>query len=236
MTDAADELPSSVIARIEFIGRGGGMVKALRGFKKGHHSVPDAANATTNAFLGKIAEAELAEEGETLFQAVRTGLGYKRKQVALTVSGQSAVLTAKDFSVEIGYALEPGDPGRYMVTTILRELRNANLAHTPEFAAVFAGKFSEISFALKKGVRVEAVIDAIEALDADEAEGMTVSYPSDCHECEIAVAGVDARVRCTGAALEVVFPRGAAPAELMEQFAAVRGAFRLSEDLAGLIA
>jgi hypothetical protein len=46
---------------ILFTGRGGGAVKQLAGFKKSHHSVPDAANATTNAFLGKLCAGELAE-------------------------------------------------------------------------------------------------------------------------------------------------------------------------------
>ena len=191
-------LPSSIIAGISFIGRSGGVVKTLGGFKKGHHTVPDAVNATTNAFLGKLCAGELAEDGETLFQSVRTGLGYKRKDVSLAVAGQSAVLAAKDFSVEIFYALEDGDASRYAVTTTLRELKNADLARTTEFAGVFAGRFSEISFGLKKGARVEAVIDAIEALDEEEAGGLRVSYPSDCSECEIVVAGVDARVWTRG--------------------------------------
>ena len=43
------------------------MVKTLGGFKKGHHTVPDAVNATTNAFLGKLCAGELAADGETLF-------------------------------------------------------------------------------------------------------------------------------------------------------------------------
>jgi len=227
------ELPSSIIAGIGFIGRGGGAVKALGGFKKGHHTVPDAANAVTNAFLGKICEGELAAEAEGLFQAVRAGLGYKRRDAALNVAGPGAVLTAKDFTVEILYALEEGDAARYAVTTTLRELRNAELARTEEFSAIFARRFSEISFALKKGVRVEAVVDAIEALDG--GGGLRVSYPSDCRECEIGVDGVEARVRCTGVALEVVFPCGGAPCELMAAFAEVRGAFAISKVLAGLI-
>jgi hypothetical protein len=228
-------LPTSIIAGISFIGRSGGVVKTLGGFKKGHHTVPDAVNATTNAFLGKLCAGELAADGETLFQSVRTGLGYKRKDVALAVAGQSAVLAAKDFSVEIFYALEDGDASRYAVTTTLRELRNAELARTAEFAGIFAGKFLEISFGLKKGARVEGVIDAIEALDAEEAGGLRVSYPSDCSECEIVVAGVDARVRCTGASLEMVFPRAGGPAELMDGFVAVRGAFAISKVLGGMI-
>ena len=232
-------LPSTIIAGISFIGRSGGVVKTLGGFRKGHHTVPDAVNATTNAFLGKLCAGELAEEGETLFQSVRTGLGYKRKDVSLAVAGQSAVLSAKDFSVEVFYALKEGDTSRYTVTTTLRELKNADLARTAEFAGIFDGKFSEISFGLKKGARVEAVIDAIEALEDSERDGggdkLQVSYPSDCSECEIVVAGVEARVRCTGASLEMVFPRAGAPADLMDGFVAVRGAFAISKVLGGLI-
>lgn len=226
-------LPSRVIADIGFIGRGGGAVKSLEGFRKGHHTVPGAATATTNAFLGKICASELAQQAEGLFQQVRVGLGYKRRQVALSVSSPVALLAAKDFAVEIGYALEERDAARYVVTTILRELRRPALLHTAEFAAIFAGRFSEISFALRKGVSVEAVIDAIEGLE--DPRGLRADYPSDCRECTIGVAGIDAVVRCTGATLEVVLPRAGGPAELVEAFAEVREAFQISKVLRGLI-
>lgn len=227
------DLPSSTIAGISFIGRAGGWVKALGGFKKGHHTLPDAANATTNAFLGKVGESELREQAEKLFQAVRTGLGYKRKDVSLSVASPSAVLTAKDFLVEIFYALEPTAPARYAATTTLHSLRSAELVRTEEFSAIFAGMFTELSVLLKKGASVEAVIDAIETLD-DEG-GMKVSYPSDYRECLITVTGVDAQVRCSGASLEIIFPRAGSPRELLEGFASVRDAFRMSRELGGMI-
>jgi hypothetical protein len=229
----AVELPARVVASICFVGRGGGQVKTLAGFRKGHHSVPDAANAVTNAFLGKICGPELAEEAEALFQAVRTGMGYKRQQVSLNVSAPTAVLTARDFVVEIFYALEEGDPARYSVTTTMRELRDLDVARGEEFARIFAAKFTEISFALRKGAKVEAVIDAIEALDGEG--GLAVRYPSDWCECTITVEGVDAQVRCTGATLDLLFPRAAGPAELIDAFGAVREAFQISKPLAGLI-
>ena len=228
-----DELPTRVIAGIAFIGRSGGQVKALEGFKKGHHTLPDAANATTNAFLGKICERELTDDAEKLFQDVRTALEYKRKDLALNVTSPTAVLTAKDFVVEILYALEEREPVRYDVTTTLRELHDIDVARRESFGRVFAGKFSEISFALKKGARVEAVIDAIEALDGEG--GLSVRYPSDYHDCVIRVSGVDAEVRCTGGSLEVIFPRGASPAELIDAFASVREAFQISKALKALI-
>jgi hypothetical protein len=227
------DLPSSVVADIAFIQRTGGAVKALRGFKKSHHTIPDTANAVTNGFLGKICSDELGTDAEALFQAVRTGLGYKRREVSLSVASPGAVLTAKDFVVEFIYALEEAEPSRYTVTTTLRALRNLELAKTEEFSEIFAGRFTEISFALKKGARVEAVVDAVEAIG--EETGLAVTYPSDCRECEITVEGVEAVVRCTSVALEIVFPRGGSPRELIEGFTAVRQAFAMSKVLSGLI-
>jgi hypothetical protein len=227
------DLPSSVVAEIAFIQRSGGTVKTLRGFKKSHHTIPDTANAATNAFLGKICAEELGADAEALFQAVRTGLGYKRRDVSLSVASPGAVLTAKDFIVEFIYALEEAEPSRYAVTTTLRALRNLDLARTEEFSEIFAGRFTEISFALKKGARVEAVIDAVEA--AEDETGLAVTYPSDCRECEITVEGVEAVVRCTSVALEIVFPRGGSPRDLIEGFSAVREAFAINKVLSGLI-
>ncbi len=229
----AQELPSDIIAGISFVGRSGGAVKTLAGFRKGHHTVPDAANAVTQAFLGKICATELGDETENLFQRVRTGLGYKRKDLGLSLTPPTAVLAARDFTVDFAYALDESDPSRYVVTRTLHGLRNAELARTEEFAAVFAAAFSEISFGLQKGARVEAVIDLIEHLDGEG--GLAVDYPADCRECMIRVAGVAAEVRCTGAAMEMVFPRAGSPGELMAEFAAVRGAFAVSRELAGLI-
>lgn len=229
----SEELPSRVVASIAFVGRSGGQVKTLGGFKKGHHTLPGAANAVTTAFLGKICVAELTEEAERLFQAVRAGLGYKRTDLALSVTAPLAVLTAQDFTLEIAYALDEGEATRYGVTTTMRELRDLEFARRAVVSQIFAGAFSEICFSLLKGSRVEAVIDAIESLEGQG--GLTVTYPSDCRDCTIRVEGVDADVRCTGATLDVVFSRRGAPAELIDAFASVREAFQVSKTLRGLI-
>jgi len=227
-----DELPLRVIASIAFVGRSGGQVKSLGGFNKRLHSIPDAANATTNAFLGRICAGELQDDAEPLFQAARAALHYKRKDIQLSVAAPLATLTARDFTLEIAYALDEREPARYAVTTTLRELRDLRVARSEALAQVFAGAFSELSFALVKGTHVEAVIDAIEAL---EPGAITVNYPSDYRDCTIRVEGVDADVRCTGATLDVLFPRGGAPAELIDAFARVREAFQLNKTLGTLI-
>ncbi|MBW8782679.1 MAG: hypothetical protein JF599_12460 [Verrucomicrobia bacterium] len=234
MAKSADD-PRTFISQISLVGRGGGAVKTLAGFKKSHHTVPDAVNAATQGFFAKLCAGELAAEAEDFFQRARAGLGYKRKEIALEVTSPAAVLAAKDFTLEIAYALEEADPASYGVTRTLHSLRNGDLLQVAEFDALFAGQFSGIVFALTKGARVEAVIDAVEGLDADMR--LTVAYPSDCRQCTLTVAEVEAAVICDGATLEMRFPRNASPRELIEAFAAVRRAFALTKDraLSGLL-
>ena len=234
---------SSIVQQIRFVGRGSGAVKALRGFKKSHHTVPDAVNATTTAFLGKLCAEELAAEAEAFFQRSKEAFGYKRKDLSLDVSSPAAVLTTKDFTFELAYALDGADPSTWTLVRTLHGVNGSDFLGTAECEAVFAGLFSELVFALTKGASVEAVIDAIEGLDTkDDAVGdigatLHVDYPSDCAHCVVSVEGVSATVRFEGAELSMVFPRSGSPQELLDGFAAVRAAFALTKNkaLSGLL-
>lgn len=223
------------MSRISFVGRSGGAVKSLGGFRKAHHTVPDAVNAATSAFLAKLCATELADEGEALFQRVRTAFGYKRAELALDVASPHAVLTAKDFVYEIGYALEEREPAEFVVTRTLHGVASPEVLERPALDEVFVGAFGGIVFGLAKGVSVEAVIDAVEELP--EGAALTVTYPSSCAHCVLRVDGVAAEVICDGTTLEMRFPKNGSPSELAREFLAVRAAFALTKKrvLAGLI-
>ncbi len=227
--------PHPFVSRISLVGRGRGALKNLAGFKKQHHTVPDAVNAATTAFLGKICTPELTAEGERFFQAAKTALAYKRADLALEVTSPNAVLTTKDFTFELTYALEPGNPASYGITRTLSQLRSGELVELPEFNELFAALFTGIVFSLTKQVRVEAVVDAIEA--RGEEDKISVHYPSDCRHCVLSVEGVAAQVVCDGATLELQFPRAGSPLELITTFGLVRSAFALTKNrvLAGLL-
>ncbi|MFT3783727.1 MAG: hypothetical protein QM790_17075 [Nibricoccus sp.] len=229
------EKSSAFVHHVRFVGRESSLVKTLNGFKKSHHTVPDAVNAATSGFLAKLCADELAADAENLFQQARTVFNYKRKEIALDVVSPHAVLSAKDFSFEISYSLDEANPATYIVTRSLSGLRSTDFAALPECDQVFAGQFSELAFVLTKGASVESVIDAVEAID--DSAGLTVHYPSDCSHCTLAVAGVSAEVRFESGELAMVFPRAGAPRELLESFMAVREAFSLSKQpvLAGLL-
>jgi len=230
---AADSQP--FVSRLSLVGRTSGLVKNLSGFRKQHHTVPDAVNPATTAFLGKLCAGDLAEEAEQFFQRSKAAFGYKRAELTLEVTSPVAVLTSRDFTFELAYELEQANPAGYEVSRTLHSLRTGVRADQPGFDELFAALFTGLVFGLGKGVKVEAVIDAVEALDGKN--DLTVSYPSDCRHCVLRVKDVAAEVICDGATLEMRFPRPGSPAELVEAFAAVRSAFALTKDrvLAGLL-
>jgi hypothetical protein len=250
MAKSAED-PRTFISQVSLVGRSDGAFKALRGFDRKRHTEPDAVNQATSSFLAKLCAPELAEMAEAFFQSARSALAYKRKDIARDVTSPLAELSAKDFTLEIAYALDPVDPSSITLTRTLHSIKSGDLLRVAEFNELFAGQFTAIAFALKKGVRVEAVIDAVEALaeaeaesgrtggggDAEGAGRLRVDYPSDCSRCTLTVEGVGAAVVCDGASLEMRFEKAGSPRELVEAFAAVRKAFALTKDraLAGLL-
>jgi hypothetical protein len=235
------ENPFSKISQIRLTGGSGGAIKTLRGFDKSRHTLPDAVNSATTGFLHKLCAPELAEEAEALFQRARAALGYKRAGITLDLAPGLASLVTKDFTWELSYALEAAEPARYAITRGLQNLRSADLVQLPAFDELFAAQFDAVVFDLARGVRVEALVDAIEALDPGldepDAPSLRVDYPSDCSRCELTVPGVAARVECDGATLALRLPRAGSPAACLAEFEAVRAAFRLSKNavLAGLL-
>lgn len=231
----SDESPAAFVSRVRLVGRTvPGLVKTLPGFRKGRHAVPDAVTPATRSFFGRLCEALVTEEAEGWFQRAKADLGYKRRELTLEVTSPSAVLTARDFTFLLEYALTDGEPSRYQGWRTLQDLAPDRLG-APAFEALFAGQFGEIVFDLTRGVSVEAVIDAVEELDG--VTGLQVAYPSDCRTCTLSVEGVEAEVVCDGQSLAMVFARAGGPAELVAAFGALRQAFRLSkrEALAGLL-
>ncbi len=217
-----------VVSRLSFQARSGGRVKLLPGFDKLRHTLPDAVNNATTGFLAKLCLKELEADAESLFQRARTGFGYKRREISLSITSPTAELTTIDFVLEFAFALDEATPSDWVLTRTLHPKCSADFLGRPECDALFAATFSSLVFTLEKGANVEAVIDAIEAASADR--GLGVAYPSDCEHCDITAEDVDAAIHFTGATLEMVFPRNGSPRELLEGFLALRHRFRLADD------
>jgi hypothetical protein len=224
----------AVVHGIDFRVRSSGRVKALDGFDKARHSVPDSVCPATTAFLARLCARELGDDAERLFQAARAALGYKRREMELSVGSPTALLRTPDFSLEWNYELNDLDASEWMLTKILSP-SSGDIVRRPAFEGLFSGQFTDLVFTFSGAADIEAVIDAVEDLDA--VSGLRVDYPSDCRECVLSVEGVSAHVKIEPASLRMAFPKNGSPAELLDGFVAVRDRFRLAKQgiLAGLL-
>ncbi len=223
------------VKALRFSGHQTGLVKTLRGFRKGQHSVPDAITPATIAFLARLCTEELTEQAEAFFQKTRSACAYKRKDLALDLSPPAAVLTARDFSLELSYGFAEADPASYRSELTLSGFTDLAFLRGEACQELFNGRFSRLCFDLVKGTPVESVIDAVEGLPDST---LRVDYPSDCSRCLLSVEGVEAQVHFDGMELSMHFPRSGSPAELLDGFLAVQSAFSLSRSstLSGLVA
>jgi hypothetical protein len=222
-----------LIRQIRWTGTTCGLVKTLPLFNKKFHTVPDAATPATTAFLAKLYAPELAAEAESFFQKTREALHYKRTDISLSTSGANAILQTPDFTLEWDCALNTATPEEWVRTCVLHSVARRALLDTPGFDGLFDGAFSKLEFLLTTPVQIEAVIDAVEALDGKSDPAFSVDYPSNYAQCTVRVGGVVESVVFTGGSLYMEFPRPGSPRELADEFARVRHAFDLA-NAAGL--
>ena len=219
----ADDAAVRAIASLSLAGRVEGEVRRLAGFDKKRHVVPDQVNGATSGFLAKLSEGALLEEAEELFQAARRAFGYKRKEIALAAGAGFARLEAKEFTLELRYALLEEDPSRYFVESELVSVSSKDLLGSDPLNVALGARFDRLRCGLSQGVSVEAVIDAIEE---DRSGEMEVDYPSDCSECLVRLAGVPGEIMIDGALFELRFGRLVRAGDLLEAFEGAAGRFQ----------
>ena len=222
-TELTDILTSS-----SFEGIKSGQVKQLSGFKKGIHRVTEIVNDTTNRFLAKICETDLAEVGESLYQQLRKGLNYKRRDLSLSIESPLALLNGKGFTFEILYGLDDGTPSTYQMITTLSGLNQMEVLKNDVFNTICDGLFSRFSFSLTNAVQIEDVIDAVEACPKP---GIRVEYPSNCQECSVFLEGFWGHIRCTRFSLDVMLRAKSSPKAFLGGVEALRGTGMPFEDL-----
>ncbi|MDR1498618.1 MAG: hypothetical protein LBS59_09530 [Puniceicoccales bacterium] len=221
----------SCIQQIQWVGTSRSLVKNLPAFDKKRHSVPETASPTTAAFLSKLIAPQINADAETFFQKTRTALEYKRTDISLSSGTGSALLTTRDFSIEWNSTLDPSNPSEWSRSFTLHSLHKLSVLESPRFNALLDAAFTTLEFTLHKPVCIEAVIDAVEALDPTPETGappIEITYPSHYAYCTLHVHGISATVVFSGSGLRMEFAQPGSPKELADAFDRTRHAFDLT--------
>ena len=208
--------PTAEVRNVHLLGSKPGNVKNLPGFRKGFHKVPATLPDTMyERQFGAMAEPDLDRLARDLFERLRAGRGYKRKEINLNLGSPNATLTTTDFTLDLLYTLDADDPGDCLLTHDLHTIRDIGAFADGSLNEVFAGVFNRVSFSFAQSIDMEDLIDELEDAPGGAA---SLRYPPDCSECVIQLPGFMGTVRVTARELEVVSPAGASPAELVKAF------------------
>jgi hypothetical protein len=203
-------------SNVHILGTRTGIVKALLGFRKNFHRIPvvlpDA--AYERQFIG-ICAADLDRLVRDLFERLRTARGYKRREITLATDSPATTMTTTDFTLDIAYALDAGEPADYQITYDLHSIRDIGVFADEQLNGVFAGIFNRIAFPFAEAVAMEKLIDDLEAVPGG-ASGLL--YPPDCRECLVSLPGYLGNVRLTSTQMEVINPTSTSPADLVKTF------------------
>lgn len=197
-------------------------LKQLGGFQK-HHRIPTSISNGDRQFLAEIARAELDDDLQEKFDALRSAFGFKRKEIS--VSGPTdggGMIATPFFNYEITVGFVSDDPSKVVWRRSISDIRDASQIFTAEFTKIFENQFSILEVAPANELDLEAIVDHIEDADSDS---VSVNYDKDVTWCEIKVASSGATVKLDGESVRVISRHEVPPQELLNAFVSVQQEF-----------
>jgi len=186
---------------VDLIGRKGGAIRELSGFKKGYHRVPDSVNSYTQSFVEGIASDDLEQEATEIHDKLKANFRYKRKEIKFDIDGPSAVISTKDFDLSIHYSQDPDDAAGYIIEYQINNIKDPDTLLDDGLQEILDRHFDQVRFLIEGSINLKDMIDAIEA---EEPEGLDLEYPADCSSLTILMLGCDWKILVTSHGVSIV--------------------------------
>jgi Caspase domain len=163
------------------VGGSQGRVKSLSGFTK-FHKEPDSYTPRFAQFVESLGVKEVEDRTTEIFERVRNGFKYKRKDLFFDKEG---AIKTPDFDVSIRLMQDPAAPNMYLLNNEVTVLRRPEIVSEPAFLDIFARYCNSVIIELEGDLDIEAKIDDIEEVDAlrnnleydAECTGFTLRFP-----------------------------------------------------------
>jgi hypothetical protein len=209
-------LDAQRLKRIAFRSETFSRVKDLSGFRK-TYKMPDYASPSSRKFIAKCAIDDVRADLNTVYEAVRLSLEYKRKDVDTSVGSDGfGSLRTPDFEYTVTATLDAEDPTQVVWQRDIVQLVDLAFVRSEGFEAAFGRMFDQLVFEFVNPVNVDDLVDRLEDAPID---GLKLNVDSDGTACEVSLAGFVGVVRVEKSLL-VVRGRGGRTTGLLDQFLA----------------
>lgn len=196
-------------------------VKELSGFRK-HHRVPTK-EAASDSWLASLAQEDLNADLEETFANLRSGFGFKRKQLTATDPTENVgEVATPGFTYEVSISSIEDEPKMALWRRAISRISDADSVTSPEFEETFGCQFNILELALQQPVDVEDVIDEVEDC---EDPNVSVDYEKDATWCRIRFRGRSESIHVEAERIRVQSSSDIQPSELIEVFLSAHAQF-----------
>ncbi|MGC4002319.1 MAG: caspase family protein [Pirellulales bacterium] len=217
---AAPQANDGLVRQVVFLSEKRIDVKALPGFNKKTHRVPDAVSRYNETFVAGLAHSEIKEDLDTIYARLKKFFRFARADLSVAEPGDgTGSIVTPFFNYSINVALDPENPARTIWTRMVDAIKDPPQVVGDAFADVFDDRFDRLNYALPEKLDLEAFIDAVEARKSDEPR---LSYDRDATYCELRYEEVPGVVRITPRALTIEFKSPQSPRTLLRTLQQVK--------------
>ena len=189
-------------------------IKELSGFRK-HHRVPTQ-EAASESWLAELAIDDLNSDLEETFAKLRSGFGFKRRQLTATDPTENVgEVETPGFTYEVSISPIEDEPKMALWRKAISRISDAESVTSAAFEETFGSQFNILELALQKPVDVEDVIDEVE--DCDDPT-VSVDYEKDATWCRIEFRGRSESIHVEADRIRVQSNGGISPSELIDAF------------------
>jgi hypothetical protein len=196
-------------------------VKSLSGFKKGH-AIPDRSNLSSQTFVASLAQQQVSEDLDLIFQQLKSAFKFKRADIRVTDQGDgTGSIITPYFNYSISVAIDDQNPAYVIWRRSVDSIKDSDQIFSDQFASVFQSVFDTVEFSIPAPVDLDAMIDSVEGLDDDR---IAIEYDHDATHCNLTIEGVRGEIQVTKHSLLIVHPMPEAPSILLRSFLAIQTA------------
>ena len=218
MPENSSAAPSTPFLRARLCGFETGRIRRLQGFLRGSHQEPDRHTPAAEAFARRIGHPEIEERGETLYRQIRTGLGWKRRDLTFRCEDGTAVIGTPAFSVTLWIEQDPEEARFFRIGIEVGPITSAEIVRQTVFVEIFRHHCHSVRIDLPRMIDLEETIDRIEASDALAPH---LDYAADASWLTLRGGGSGVEMRLQAHQVCFSMPRGGDLRALIDQTAAL---------------
>lgn len=197
-------------------------VKTLAGYRKDAHRIPDIISSSNEAFIAKLASADLAQDMDQRYAALKSAFAFKRVDLEVSdpADGAGTIITPL-FTYHIQVSQNQANPAEVVWQRRVADIHSPAQALSEAFAEVFNKTFDTLEFVPAEPVDVKLLIDRIEDL---EDSRITVDYDRAATSCTLVLAGVKGEISVTDSMIKFHQRAVADPRKLVESLMKIQKA------------